>query len=296
MLYKRMRVRAIYKLLFQLVAAVIGMYGLLLVYLYANQRTLIFPGSLLRGTSTSTITPPNSNGEIVSLQTPSGVSLTGYLAPSAGVVHPTGKTILFLYGNGSTINTSWYIVDHFINLGCDVMMVDYPGYGASGGSASDIGCYEAAGAAYDYLTTVKKTPTSRIIVAGWSLGSSVAIHLAAHHPVAGLMTFSAFTTMADMANRQYPIVPECIINILLKYKFPSLRTIAQVHCPTLIAHGANDDFVPPAMAEKLASADKGPVTRIVVPNVGHNDILSDGGPGLYDGIGKWVEGLARARE
>lgn len=173
------------------------------------------------------------------------------------------------------------------------MFVDYPGYGMSGGSASDRGCYEASDAAYEYLTQQRRIDADRIVSAGWSLGSAVAIHLAAHRSVAGLMTFSAFTSMSIMAAHQYPIVPEFLIKRMLKYRFPSQETISDVRCPTLIAHGALDSLVPKSMSESLAKADNGPVTRVIIDNVGHNNILQEGGRPLYDSISGWLARLPK---
>ena len=64
-----------------------------------------------------------------------------------------------------------------------------------------------------------------------------------------------------------------------------------MQCPSFIAHGASDTFIPPFMSDQLAAAAAGPVTRVVVPNVGHNDILLSGGPPLYDPLAKWIAHL-----
>ena len=269
----------------------LSLYCLLLSWLYVNQQKLIFPGAMRYGTQAAQLTPPDREGSILQLATDSGTRLAAYIAPPTKAVKPTGKTILFFYGNGSSINGCWYIAERFRNLGCAVMLVDYPGFGSSAGTAGEIGCYQAADTAYRYLTEVRHINAHNIIIAGWSLGSSVAIHLASLQPSAGLITFSAFTTMATMASLQYPIVPEPIAALLLKYPFPSLTNIKRVHCPTFIVHGEDDSFVPPAMSRALAAADPAPVRLLMVPNVGHNDILMNGGPILYNTLRTWIDTL-----
>jgi pimeloyl-ACP methyl ester carboxylesterase len=214
--------------------------------------------------------------------------LTGYYTPSDSHNNPQKQTILFFYGNGSCANDCWDIVREFQSMGCSVMLVDYPGFGMSKGKASDTGCYDAAEAAYKYLTHTRGISDEKIIIAGWSLGSSVAIHLASQHVCAGLMTFSAFTNMTEMASHEYPVVPEWISSILLKYRFPSIEMISHVRCPTLIAHGSLDRYVPTYMADKLAAADHGQVTRVTVAGAGHNDILSNKNAKLYREIAVWL--------
>ena len=270
---------------------VLALYSLFLCVLYLNQRILIFPGLTTQGTAGGSIQPLDHDGTLVWLRTSTNVPIASYLASPLPLVIPTGKTVLFFYGNGCCLNSCWYILDHFRSLGCSVMMVDYPGYGMSRGVATEDGCYDAAEAAYKYLTTVRRTQGNHIVVAGWSLGSAVAIHLAAHEPVAGLIAFSAFTNMKAMANHEYSIVPEVVCALLLKYRFPSVNTMEHVRCPTFLAQGALDTFVPPIMLGKLAAADHGVVTRVIVPGVGHNDILSDGGPALYSRLRLWILSL-----
>ncbi|HEY3330656.1 MAG TPA: alpha/beta hydrolase [Capsulimonadaceae bacterium] len=266
-------------------------YLALLVFLYVNQRALIFPGSSTQGTTEAQMAATESGAAMVSLRTASGVAVKGYWVGPQATAHPNGRTVLFFYGNGNCMNWCQDTVDRFRSMGCSVMLIDYPGYGLSGGNASDTGCYEAADAAYDYLTQLKCVVPSQIVVAGWSLGSAVAIHLASHRAVGGLVTFSAFTSMAEMASREYPIVPAPVINILLKYRFPSRDAISRVNCPVFIAHGALDRFVPPQMSSTLAAAARGPVTRMSVARPGHNDILSVGGDSMYGAIERWMKAL-----
>lgn len=283
--------RALARLFRALIVAAAIAYGALLAFLYFDQRVLIFPGILAHGTAFAAIHPPTGDGRIVTLTAGRYGTVAGYWAPPVRDARPAGRTILFFYGNANCISSCWDMLARLRALGCSVMLVEYPGFGISTGVASDRGCYAAADAAYDYATQVRDVPSSRIISAGWSLGTSAAIHLAATRPVGALMTFSAFTSMAEMASHRYPIVPDFIISRLLKYPFPNQAEIAKVHCPTLIAHGALDEYVPPLMASRLAASDRGPVTRILVDGVGHNDILVDGGPALWKPVRAWIDGL-----
>jgi fermentation-respiration switch protein FrsA (DUF1100 family) len=150
------------------------------------------------------------------------------------------------------------------------MMTDYTGYGMSGGSPSETGFYQTADAAYDYLARVKRAPPSRLIIMGRSIGGAVAIDLASRRPAQGLMTFSAFTSLADVARAALPLLPAAS---LLRYRFDNEAKIPQAACPILIVHGEKDSLVPFSMSERLATAAKSRVTRLILPKSGHDDVF-----------------------
>jgi uncharacterized protein len=276
------------KTLLALLTVVIATYVLLLAWLYFNQRALIFPGSMTKGTAEAGYISRSLHPQTVLLRTTSGIKVVAYLLPPSRDRRPDGTTLLFFYGNGTCMSGCWYIAEQFRKFGCSVMLVDYPGYGLSAGQPSESGCYEASDAAYQYLADHEHVSPNRIIAAGWSLGSSVAIHLAATKPVGGLITLSAFTSMSDMAASQYPFVPKFINQMLLKYKFDNIHLISRVCCPIFIAHGMADSFIPPTMSEQLAMAAHAPVTVDWVPGASHSDIFSNGGSALFNPLGNWI--------
>jgi pimeloyl-ACP methyl ester carboxylesterase len=104
--------------------------------------------------------------------------------------------LLYFYGNGMSLETSSYEFARFRQLGFNVLIAEYPGYGMSSGQASESGCYEAANAAYHYLKAILHVHPAQIIVDGWSLGAAVAIDLASrkqllHAPVSKLRKIQA---------------------------------------------------------------------------------------------------------
>src|SRR5262249_46174035 len=112
-------------------------------------------------------------------------------------IHPRqpaarAATLLWFYGNGETIAAIWPGIRDFQPPGTAVLVVDYPGYGGSGGRTTEPGLYEAADLAYDWLTAHSGDRARRIFVYGRSLGTAVATHVAATHPVAGLILESPF--------------------------------------------------------------------------------------------------------
>jgi pimeloyl-ACP methyl ester carboxylesterase len=181
------------------------------------------------------------------------------------------------------------VFNRFRGLGFNVIMADYPGYGMSDGSASESGCYATADAQYDYLLTRSDVDKGRMVSAGWSLGAAVAIDLASRRHVAGLATFSAFTNIADMSRSLLKGLP---LVIPLSSRFDNLAKIGSVSVPVFMAHGTQDQLVPPEMLDQLAKSAKTAVTTVRVNGAAHNDIFQRGGNSLYQKVKAYVEGLS----
>src|SRR6266571_2837047 len=232
------------------------------------------------------------NGEKVELVSGDGTKLVGwYLRPVEGgggrskaghddgastAFHrppPTSPALLWFYGNGETVAAIWPIVREFQLPGTALLVVDYPGYGGSGGRATEPALYAAAEAGYTMLATRPGVDPHRIFVYGRSLGSAVAIYTAAHRPVAGLILESPFTSAAAMAKHHYRLVPRFLLHLSLD----NLTTVKRVDCPILLFHGDADRLVPTAMGMAVALAAPGPVEVVLLHGSGHNDTYDIGG-------------------
>jgi len=248
-----------------------------------------------------------ANGERIEVETQDGTRLAGwYLSPRAveggegrwkAVAEPTAlhhpappsPALLWFYGNGENIASLAPILRDFQPRGAALLVVDYPGYGGSEGRATEAGLYAAADAAYAALAARRQVDSGRIYVYGRSLGSAVAIYTAAHHPVAGLILESPFTSAADMARRHYALVPR----FLLRLSLDNVSAIAQVRCPILLFHGTADRLVPTAMGMRVAAAAPGPVEVVLIQNAGHNDTYDVGGDQYRDKVWEFVGGRGR---
>ena len=171
--------------------------------------------------------------------------------------------------------------------GTAVLVVDYPGYGGSGGRATEPALYAAAEAGYGTLATRPGVDPQRIYIYGRSLGSAVAFYTAARRPVAGLILESPFTSAAAMAKHHYGLFPRFLLHLSLD----NLTTVKRVACPILLFHGDADRLVPTAMGMAVAIAAPGPVEVVLLHGSGHNDTYEIGGRAYRDKMWAFITGL-----
>lgn len=269
-------------------------YLVLMLLVSFGQNLLIYPGAYVHGDATIAAAPDR---EVLSLQAPDGRRVAavfgGALTPE-GVPRPdaaTRPTIIYFYGNGDCIDTSMDQFEEFRRLGANVLIPEYIGYPMSGGKPSEAGIYATADAAYQYVASRPDLDPRQIVIIGRSLGSGAAIDLAARKPVAGLATFSAFTSMDEMARKVMPLVPT---RLFLKSHFRNDRKIAAVACPIFLAHGTADDFVPFSMMARLAADARTHVEMFPIVGADHNSIFIAGGNPFLLRIGQFIEQVRQA--
>src|SRR3989454_877192 len=281
-------------------------YALLVLLAWLFQDRLAFPAPR------ASVPDPKrvgvENAERVELVSGDGTKLVGwYLAPKvlevgggrgrleevvphrSNLPHPppTSPGLLWFYGNGETVAAIWPIVREFQPPGTAVLVVDYPGYGGSGGRATEPALYAAAEAGYAMLASRPGVDPERIYIYGRSLGSAVAIYTAAHRPVAGLILESPFTSAAAMAKHHYRLVPRFLLHLSLD----NLTTVKLVRCPILLFHGDADRLVPRAMGVAVAAAAPGPVEVGPLHGSGPNDTDEIGGRAYRDKMWAFITGL-----
>ena len=255
------------------------------------ENQLVFPGSFTQGTPEA-IWRTGPTDKLITLIARDRTRITAVF--SKGVRRENDPnashraTLIYFYGNGMCMAQSRQVINEFRKLGYDVITPDYEGYGMSGGSPSEAGCYATADAVYDYLLRSPDIDSKKLVAVGWSLGSAVAIDLASRRPVAGLITLSAFTNILDLSTH---LAPGSSASLLVTSRFESLAKISAVTCPILMFHGEQDTFVPPEMTDRLAAAAKVNAKHIRIRRAGHNDIFTVGGQSLFQQIQTFLDGL-----
>jgi uncharacterized protein len=180
------------------------------------------------------------------------------------------KVLLFFYGRGGNKSSVLFRLQALQQLGFSILVVDYRGFGASGGNfPTELQIYEDAELAWQYLTKSRQINPGDIAIYGESMGGAVAIDLASKHPDAfALIAQSTFTTMSDAA-RQNPTLKWLPIELLLTDRFSSIDKLPKLKIPVLFIHGTSDAIVAVAMSERLYRAAPAPKQLYLVPGGGH---------------------------
>ena len=243
----------------------------ILLYMYLQQRSLQYLPSR-EGLSPQAVGLTGVSEERVN--TPDGETIVLWHAePKPG--HPT---ILFFHGNGGEISGRHDRMSFYQAQGFGALFVSYRGYGASTGKISEQGIMTDAFTAYDFLRE-RGVPPEEIAVVGESLGSGVAVQLAAQRPVAALVLEAPFTAAVDVAAEIYPWLP---VRLLMKDQFRSRDFIGQVKVPLLIVHGDADRVIPVAQGRRLLEMANEPKELAIFAGDGHDAI---GSPSV------WARGL-----
>jgi fermentation-respiration switch protein FrsA (DUF1100 family) len=190
--------------------------------------------------------------------------------------------IIYFHGNGGSLPGR---VDRFRRLiqdGIGLVGVEYRGYGGSGGTPSEEGLIDDAKAGYAFA--IARYPMPRIVVWGESLGSGVAVALAAEKPVGRLILEAPFTSTEAVGVRHYWYLP---VRFLMKDQFHSDDRIGKVTAPLMIMHGVQDRTVPYAMGEHMFELANKPKHIVRFLDGGHEDLDSHG---ALDAVARFLAG------
>lgn len=192
-------------------------------------------------------------------------------------------TVLYSHGNAEDLGENVPVMRALQAAGFAVFTYDYPGYGTSGGGASEAGCTAAIEAAYRHLTGPLGVHPEQVIAYGRSVGGGPTMALAANSPVAGVILESTFTSAIDV---RLPFNPYPFD------KFPSRTRLKSYQGPVLVMHGRADDLIPVTHGEALYAAAPGPKQQLFVDGAGHDDFKEVAGPRWLGAVRAFAATLA----
>jgi len=170
--------------------------------------------------------------------------------------------VIFTHGNGELIDHWGPIFQRATERGVGVLLVEYPGYGRSGGKPSQKSITRTMLHAYDFVVDRPGVDPDAIVAHGRSLGGGAACALALERPLAGLVLESTFTSVRDMASRLgFP-------GFLVVDPFDNLAAVSELDIPIAVLHGVRDEIIPVSHGEALAAAAQ---TELIPMPCGHND-------------------------
>lgn len=240
-----------------LLAGYLGIHALM----YVNQREMMYLPS------TERISPPEvglAGVEEVTLAMASGTELTSWYARPG----PGRPTVLFFHGNAGAVAHRAYRFRDLMPHGYGVFVLGYPGYGGNAGEPSEASFHEASRLAYDYLLRSGIEP-GEIVIYGVSIGSGVAVQLAAKVSAKALVLEAPMSSAIDVAREHYPYL---LAGLLLKDSYRSDERIQEIDMPLLVIHGDNDVVIPLRLGEKLVERAVEPKTLAVIEGAGHNNL------------------------
>jgi fermentation-respiration switch protein FrsA (DUF1100 family) len=183
--------------------------------------------------------------EDVNFMSEDGRALHGWWIPHA----QARGTVIHCQGNAGNIGDRAWMAADFHRLNVNVFLFDYRGYGESRGLPTEQGTYRDARAAYEVVRAKYQDQESPpVVLHGQSLGGAVAIQLALDKPVRGLIVESAFSSVIDMGQKLYPLLP---IKWFCHFRYDSASKVSRLHIPKLFAHSRRDDLIPYDLGEKL---------------------------------------------
>jgi fermentation-respiration switch protein FrsA (DUF1100 family) len=203
-----------------------------------------------------------------------------------GKARPGKPTLLYFHGNGGSLADRAPRIARFMDQGWGVYMMTYRGYGGSTGSPTEAANIADARLAYQALVR-EGVPPKSIVAYGESLGSGIAVRIAAELPVAGVILDAPYTSIVDVAAQAYPFLP---VRLLLIDRYDTTRSIGAIRAPLLILHGAHDGVVPVKMGRELARLAPEPKRLVVFPHGHHSDLYINGNNAL-DAVRAWIEEL-----
>ncbi len=242
------------------ITLIIGYLAIVFLVFIAQAQLIYFPK-----TEQELAVTPERVGlayESVEIITSDDETIHGWFVP----VSNAKGTMLFLHGNGGNISHRVDYMPMFQQLGYNLFIIDYRGYGQSSGSPSEAGTYLDAQAAWHYLTEVRNISPSQIVLYGESLGGPIAAWLAAREKPGKLVLASTFTSVPDLAETIYPYLP---VRLMARFSYNTLESLASITAPVLVAHSPQDEIVPFDHGQRLFEAASEPKQFLTLEG-GHN--------------------------
>lgn len=227
------------------------------VLFFFQEKLLFFPGKLDANHKFAF----NQPFEELNIRGKDGQLMNGllFLADSAKGL------VFYLHGNGGSLNDWGVVAPRYTELHYDVFILDYPGYGKSGGRIeSKTQLFESVQTAYDQMKSRYREDS--IVVLGYSIGTGLAAHLASNNHPKLLILQAPYYNLTDIMRRTYPIIP----TFILKYKFQTNEYLKNCKMPVVIFHGDRDEVVYYGSSLKLKEELKTADTLITLTGQGHN--------------------------
>jgi len=221
--------------------------------------------------------------EEFSVTTEDHVKIQGLYLPLANAKN----VLIYFHGNAGNI---YHRIPGLVQLrksGVSVVGVSYRGYGNSEGTPSEAGIYQDGDAVFRYVRDILGYPESNIILFGRSIGASVALDIAQHKAIAGLILVTPLTTGKALA------VTSGLgaISPMAGNAFDNVSRIKYVKVPLLVIHGTSDRVIPFSMGKELFDSARTRKQLVKIEGAGHNNLQGRYGQAYWPPIAEFIETL-----
>ncbi|MDH5655311.1 MAG: lysophospholipase [Spirochaetia bacterium] len=192
-----------------------------------------------------------------------GVNLHALFFP---VKNPRG-CIIYFHGNAGSLRSWGYAADDFIRRGFNFFILDFRGYGKSGGSISGEQMLHDDAELF-YNEAVKRCSGQKIIIYGRSIGSGVASSLALRHTPDLLVLETPYSSLPDLAVHHFPFFPKALV----KYQLNVKEDVKKLQCPVALIHGTYDSVIPHSMSLEIFQKDQKNQKLFIIEGGGHNNL------------------------
>jgi uncharacterized protein len=208
-----------------------------------------------------------------------GVKLHGWFFPAPQGSPRAQLALLVFHGNAGNICHRAEFIQTWRELGANVFIFDYRGYGRSEGEPSEAGTYLDGEAAVDWLVQRGFAP-GRIVLLGKSLGGGVASEVALRRAVGGLILQNTFTSVSDVGSELFPFLP---VRLVGRIKYATIKKLPRINAPVLVMHSRGDTFIRFHHAEKNFAAANEPKMFWEIDG-SHNGTLEAGRARYLEGL------------
>jgi hypothetical protein len=246
----------------------LAVYAVFIAALYAAQRSLLYHPDPL-------IPDPGDYGvaemTAIRIETVDGYALLAWWRPPGG---PENPVLVYFHGNAGHIGERADKIRDYLDAGFGVLLVSYRYNAGSGGKPGEAALFADGRAAMAYLSA-QGVAGDRIVVYGESLGSGVAVAMAATHDVGAVVLEAPYSSMAELAQYHYWYAGA---RWLVRDRFDSMARIGAIDAPLLVVHGRLDRLIPPRFGQTLYNAATAPKEIELIDQAQHNDLLDYGLP------------------
>ena len=243
-----------------IIAAYIGL--VFLVY-FCQDYLLFFPQRL--SAEKNSRLNERQDLEALEFRMSDGKKVRGWLLKKPA---PAPLKLLFYYG-GNAEELSGLIPDSEKFGEWSLVLVNYRGYGQSEGKPSETKLTQDALEIFDAMLKRTGVDPRHVVLMGRSLGTGVAVHVAAQRPHAGVILVSPYDSLVHVAQRHYPIFP---VNLMLRHRFHSAQQAPAIPSPLLALVAREDSIVPSSHSRLLADHWGGKVDFIEIARADHNTL------------------------